>query len=302
MLLHSKKQIEIHSNIYKEVVEDLSFFHLLMITYLKKQCPEWANDTYLEHDLILGDDSDSGISCNLLDEITSGFWKANYFYNFNNFYRIEKTGLPIVGVDMAFMKKVKTFDNHVSKRYSHSNYNPLSMNLNLYKGISAEKNYHRKYPFSTLMLIMSYYDIPLPKSEIGKEIILAIDSAHKGHYASSDYYKGIHTNWLEELGFTSLIDVLNKRNRNYFKGVQGEYGLNEKIFIGDAGYLKSNINLEAIQPHLNWKLSIPEQPFKLLRKWNGDQHEIGEKKLPDSKKLISLAYTGKDYVCYTYQE
>ncbi|KLT15909.1 hypothetical protein AA980_22205 [Neobacillus vireti] len=271
-----------------------------MNEYYKKQCPDWANDTQLEHDLILGDDSDSLLSCNLLTDMTLGLWDINYFYDFENFYINKKTESPTIGVDMAFTRSTRCFDNHVSRQFSHSKFNPYCMNMNLYKGISCE-NYYKKYPFSTLMLIMSYYDIPLPKSDIGKELLLACDSAFKGHYASKDFFKKIHTDWLEVLGFGSLVDVLDKRTPNFFYELQKDYGLNEKIRLDENGYLESNINLEAIQSHLDWKLELPDQQFKLYAKRVRDGHKLGAKSIPDMSELISLAFTGKDYVSYTYK-
>lgn len=277
-------------------------FTITMQEYLKQQCPTWADKTYLEFDLMVGDDSDSLISCNLLEEMTSGKWNTNYFYNFESFYRVKNTENHVIGVDMAFTKNVMCFDNHVSRQYSNSKFNPYCMNLNLYKGINANDNYYKKYPFSTLMMIMSYYDIPLPAGEIGKEIILAIDSAFKGHYTPNEYFKKIHTDWLEALGFSSLIDTLKKRDKKYFNAIQEQYGLNEKIFIDDEGYLQTDILLKAIQPHIEWKIELPEQQFKLKKACIREAHKLGAKEIPDRKKLNSLAFTGKDYVSYTYSK
>ena len=46
-----------------------------------------------KHDLMIGDDSDSSLSCDLLAHITNGKWKPNYFYNFESFYQINKYDL-----------------------------------------------------------------------------------------------------------------------------------------------------------------------------------------------------------------
>lgn len=271
-----------------------------MKEYYKKQCPKWADDTMLEHDLILGDDSDSLLSCNLLTDMTNGLWDINYFYDFKNSYRIKKSDLPSIGVDMAFTKNVRCFDNHVSRQTISSNFNKFCMNMNLYNYISRD-NYYKKYPFSTLMMIMSYYDIPLPKSDIGKEIILAVDSAFKGHYANNEHFKKIHTDWLEALGFESLVDTLNKRNPSFFYGLQQDYGLNEKIFINEYDILESEIDLNGIQPYLDWKLELPQQKFKLVKEFVREGHKLGEKRIPQRSDLISLAFTGKDYVSYTHK-
>ncbi|WP_066173377.1 hypothetical protein [Bacillus marinisedimentorum] len=271
-----------------------------MNKYYKDQCPTWAENTQLEHDLILGDDSDSLLTSNLLTDMTNGKWDINYFYDFQDFYRHKKTELPLIGVDMAFSKNVRCFDNHVSKKFSHSQYNKYCMNMNLYKNISTE-NYYKKYPFSTLMMVMSYYNIPLPDSQIGKEIILAIDSAFKGHYTYKEHFKKIHTDWLTSLGFDSLVDTLNNRNPNYFYELQKHFGLNEKIYIDAEGHLQTGIDLEGIQNHLDWKLELPLQQFKLIKECVREGHRIGQKYIPDKSELVSLAFTSKNYVSYTHR-
>ena len=271
-----------------------------MNEFMKKQCPDWANETNLEFDLMIGNDSDSALSCNLLEDITNGNWKVNYFYDFENFYRHDKTNLPVVGVDMAFSKNVRCFDNHVTKQYPYSPYNKVMINPNMFYDISADKNYYKKYPFSTLILVMAYYDIPLPKSDIGKDIILAVDSSFKGHYTSKKHFKDIHTEWLERMGFIGLIDRLNMNPIDYYYNIQKQFGLNEPINITDKGLLSSRIDFEGLQPYLNWKIGLPEKKFKLIKECQREGHYLGKKQIPDREKLISLAYTAKDYVSYTH--
>ncbi|MFT8321688.1 MAG: hypothetical protein ABF649_12340 [Bacillus sp. (in: firmicutes)] len=274
-----------------------------MNEYYRNLCPEWAKEIQLQHDLVLGDDADSLLSCNLLEEITNGLWKVNYFYDFEDIYRANKTSERIIGVDMAFTKQgARCFDNHVSRAYPNDTYNKNCMNLNFYKDyISATKNYYKKYPFSTLMLIMAYYDIPLPKSDAGKAIILAIDSSHKGHYTNNSYFKQIHTDWLELLGFGSLVDILNKRDMAFFKKVQEYFGLSEKVYLNEDGLLKTDIKLELIQPYLDWDLGLSDKKFKLIKQFEREGHSVGEKRLPNKEDIISLAFTGKEYISYTHR-
>ncbi|MFJ8263314.1 hypothetical protein ACIQ4I_15395 [Rummeliibacillus sp. NPDC094406] len=270
-----------------------------MKQYYKDKAPKWTNEINEKRDLIFGTDSDNSISCNLLEDITSGKWKPNYYFDFENLYGIENTGNKSIGVDMAFRKNFPCFDNHLSQQYNNSEYNPNCFNLNLYKGITADKSYHKKFPFSTLMLIMAYYDIPLPKTQLGKEIILAVDSSFKGHYASNSFFKNIHTEWLELMGFSELYDILEQRSKSYFSGLQEEFLLNEKIHINENGYLETNIDVKAIQPYLDWKLYIPDQQFELYKECKlGYINDIKKERLPDN--VISLAYTSKDRASFTY--
>ena len=261
---------------------------------IRELFPNWINETDIKYDLILGDDVDSAVSSSLLETIT-GKWNINYFYDFKNFYRHEKTGNKTIGVDMAFLKS-RCFDNHISKRTKNDEHNPLCANLNLIHNISCE-NYTSKYSMSTLMLIMSLYDIPLPSSQEGKEILLAIDTSFKGFY--SDYFRPVHTNWLEELGFTELIDILNKRSMKYFYGLIEQYGLYEKISIDENGCMRSNIKFDAIQPFFDWEIGLPHQQFKLIKKCQRANHETYIQ-LPQKERIISLAYTRWNFVSYTY--
>ena len=125
---------------------------------IRELFPNWINETDKKYDLILGDDVDSVVSSSLLETITNSNWKVNYFYDFKNFYRHEKTENKTIGVDMAFLKS-RCFDNHISKRTKNDIHNELCANLNIVHNISCE-NYTSKYSMSTLMLIMSLYDIP----------------------------------------------------------------------------------------------------------------------------------------------
>ncbi|MGM7635495.1 hypothetical protein [Bacillus sp. Hm123] len=265
---------------------------------LKEKFPKWYTEIELNNDLVLGDDSDSLLSCNLLKEITSDNWDVNYFYDFKDFYRHKESSNHLVGVDMAFVKNVKCFDNHVTRLYPYSKNNPHMINPNLTKTIAATKDYYKKYPFSTLMLIMALYDIPLPKSDKGKDIILAVDSSFKGHYNSNKFFKDIHTGWLEEMGYTALIDRLDENNPKHFYDIQKEFNLNGKISVDDQGKLQSIIKIDDLQKYIDFKLELPDKQFNHYKELNRSGQYI-DKRLPDRSELVSLAYTGKNYASFT---
>ncbi|MTT32705.1 hypothetical protein GMB86_11875 [Terrilactibacillus sp. BCM23-1] len=261
----------------------------------KDKCPSWAQDTMLEHCLILGDDSDSLLSCNLLEYITGGMWRINWFYDFETIYCHKKTGLPSIGVDMAFIKNIKTFDNHVSRMNKRSDYNKQCLNPNLLAGVTLS-NYTQKYAMSTLLLIMSYYDVPLPKSQLGKELLLCIDVAFKGHYY--DMFKNIHHEWLDRLGYAELIDVLNERNPQYFYNLITSYHLNDKVYIQD-GQLHTDIDLNAISRHIGFPVWLPNDTFNKVQRFKRCGQSSCDD-LPPREDIISLAYTSKKYISYTY--
>ncbi|MED0717437.1 hypothetical protein [Aeribacillus composti] len=262
---------------------------------LREQFPKWIDEINKQYDLILGDDVDSAVSSSLLETITNGNWDVNYFYDFKNFYRHTETGNKTIGVDMSFLKS-RCFDNHISKQTKNDEHNKLCANLNLIHNILCE-NYTSKYSMSTLLLIMSLYDVPLPKSREGKEILLAIDTSFKGFY--SDYFKPIHMNWLEELGYTELINILKQRDKNYFYGLIEKYKLHEKISIDENGCLQSDIKFDAIQPFFDWEIGLPAKQFKIIKECERANHETW-RSMPERERIISLAYTKRNFVSYTY--
>lgn len=79
-----------------------------------------------------------------------------------------------------------TFDNNVN-RVNLSDYtNPNAINSNILSDITNE-NYYDKYLDSIALLIWSIYNIPLPETELGKMILLAIDTTFKGFYGKDQY-------------------------------------------------------------------------------------------------------------------
>lgn len=276
-----------------------------MDKYFTEKAPKWVQETNKKYDLVLGDDIDSLASCCLLKEITGNDWEINHFYDFKSFYTAaDKISRQMIGVDMSFVKDgIRCFDNHVNRIVSGVPFSNSAMfNVNLmYEKDSyfiARDNYKRKYSLSTLLEIWSYYDFPLPKTTLGKEVLLAIDTSFKGHYV--DYFHDIHTMWLgEALQFPELIDILKQHDKEYFYGLIKQFGLNEKIAITDDGTLKTNIDLDNVSKLLGIDISLPIQKFKLIKQFERCGHKIGEKRLPDRKDIVSLAYTSSNYVSYT---
>ncbi|WP_154663036.1 hypothetical protein [Bacillus massiliigorillae] len=195
---------------------------------------------------------------------------------------------------MAFTKNIRTFDNHLT-----DNKNKLAMNYNNIKHI-FKSEYYKKYPFSTLLTIMSVYDIPLPDSKEGKILLLSIDTAFKGHYASKKIYTDIHNNWLETLGYSELIDILEEKESSYFYNIINHFKLNSSIWICENGQLDTEIKINSLNNYFDYNIELPQQEFKLVKELERDGHLIGEKDLPMRDRLISLAYTSKNYVSYTY--
>lgn len=278
-----------------------------MDKYFRDKCPSWVNETDRESDLILGDDIDSLASCRLLKKITGGKWKVNYFYDFAKLYKDTPSKLPAIGVDMAFcINGMKCFDNHVTRQFvEFPNDNTQMMNLNLFFGtedlnrqIAVNNRYYWKYGLSTLLMIMSYYQIPLPKTQLGKELLLTIDTSFKGHYR--DAFSEVHTFWLDDvLQFPELVDVLDQHDPDYFYGLMKKFRLNEKIFVGADSNLITEIDLDSVSKLLNFDVSLPIQEFKLKKEFDRCGHRIGTRSMPRKEEILTMAFTSTNYVSYT---
>lgn len=222
---------------------------------IKDKFPEWC-DSEEQFDLCLTNDIDSLLSCAILNKLKG--YRTNFFYNFTELYRVKKTGKPIIGVDMA-LSKGKCWDNHVTMLFRNDIYNKQSGNINNLLGV-CQNNYHEKYAMSTLLTIMSYYDVPLPKDEEGKMILLAIDSSFLGHYSSR--FKPTHTKYLQMLEYEELLDCLEQHDKQDFIDITNKYNLKRPIEVENKK-LVTDINLPELEGFFNVDLSLPESDFNL---------------------------------------
>lgn len=261
---------------------------------IKDKFPKWVNDNeWGKYVTCMSDDIDSLIGVKLLEQVKG--YEANYFFDFENVYiaNTENNKIPI-GVDIAFMKG-KTWDNHVTMRSSRDSINKNSANLNAILKINRD-NYTEKYAGSTSLQIWSHYGLPLPKTEEGKMLLLAVDSAYLGHYEPK--FHDVHNRYLERLEMTELIDVLNRHKQREFGKMKVHFDLNSKISVNDHGNLETSLDLKEIGLLLNLDLSLPDKSFSLYREYQTGFYNKG-KKLPEN--IISFALTSKDRGKYTYR-
>ncbi|GAA4704208.1 hypothetical protein [Brevibacillus fulvus] len=262
---------------------------------LKQKYPAWCSDNdFGKFDTVLGDDADSLISCSLLKHIKG--YTIKWFYDFSNMFGLDLTSKKEpIGVDMALVHH-KTWDNHVTMLHANDYFNPQSANINNIKK-NHRGHYGNKYAGSTLLQIWSYYDIPLPQSERGKQILLAVDIAFKGHYNSR--FNPIHNSYLKELGFEELIDVLNRHSIKEMYQIVDEYNLYGKIKIDDNGILTTDINLAKLQGFFDFQIALPNEPFQLVRRYKRKGEDIDGRKSFDMNKMFSFALTFQNHVSYT---
>ena len=268
------------------------------IDYLEN-IPQWFEEQ-TKLDLVLSNDIDSLLSCALLKSVKG--WDVRYFYDFENCYaskKLKNSTNERCWVDVAVLNGEKAFDNHVSMVTIWDDYNRQMINPNIMSHITNEY-YTDKYAGSTALLIWSIYDLPLPKTEEGKMLLLCIDSAFKGHY----YEKFAEANQFylcDMLGFGELYDVMERHEIGEFYDMIEKYKLNDTIIMKD-GRVYSELNLNVIGELLGVKLELPDDSFLLWK-----EYEIREEKIYDyihtandiSRNIFSLAFTYKNNVRYS---
>ncbi|WP_409174836.1 hypothetical protein [Brevibacillus fortis] len=241
----------------------------------------------------MSDDLDSLLGAKLL-ELVKGY-VVNYFYNFRKLYVADKGNKKkAIGVDIALMEG-KTWDNHITlMQPSRDSINEQSANLNSIFQIDSE-NYTAKYAGSTCLQIWSYYDIPLPPTDVGKMILLAIDSTYLGHYIPR--FQHTQNEYLEMMSMTELIDLLNKYDKRDFEKIKKQFCTNHKIFVRNNGFLRTSIKLDEIGDILNLDLSLPDKSFVLFRNFKDDQFTLSSEL---KGQVFSLALTNANGGKYTY--
>lgn len=257
---------------------------------LKEMYPEWCK-TYQNKNLVLSNDLDSLLSCTLLN-IAQGY-EINHYYTFRGLYTLDTLDeKQAIGVDMA-IKNGMTWDNHVVKVHESDYVNPQSANINAILGIN-QSNYFDKFCGSTALQIYSYYGIPLPSTDEGKLLLLSIDSSHLGHYDKR--YKETHNKYFEMLGFTELIDLLDRTNEFHFENVK----VNDRLRFKDNIVSINQKEKNQIEELLEIKLLIPEGQFELIQEFDRQADQINRINNPIyHKDIFSYALTGRNYISYS---
>lgn len=220
---------------------------------LKNNLPTWYKDEESYYDLVLSDDMDSLVACSILREYMP-LWSYGYYYDFDHLYKLRHeldifdVNLKKVWVDVARLDNEMGFDNHL---LLNRNYNAINPN-NIAPFGDFGRLYGAKYAGSTTLTVWSVYDVPLPKTEEGKMLLLAIDSSFLGYYTTRFkdaccYYIGYI------LGFEELLDVLGRHTKKEFERLQEKYKLKHKFEIVD-GHIKTFSNLDKISELLGVKV------------------------------------------------
>lgn len=283
------------------VLSEWTFYKsmILMRKDVREKMPSWVNETDgNNYQLCMSDDIDSLLSCKILENVKG--YEINYFYSFDKFFVGDSDNRKqAIGVDISLMNG-KCWDNHISMLSRRDSVNKQSANLNVLYKISRD-NYTEKYAGSTLLQIWSYYNIPLPETDEGKMLLLAIDSAYKGHYIEK--FRETQNAWLRILEFEELIELQERYTKKDFERISKKYKLNEKIIVNKDGYLETDLLLNEISEVLGYKLILPEIKFTLMKQFKNDRIDMMGKYIPNKSKLkgkvFSLALTGINNISYS---
>lgn len=270
-----------------------------------KLLPNW----YLsksESDTVLSNDLDSLLSCNILKRVNN--WKIRYFWDFSTLY-IDKEIInkpdkskSRVWADGSVMIPEKSFDNHLSESAEIERKNPQVINPNQLLGVKNE-NYHEKYSGSTALMIWSLYNLPLPASERGKMILLAIDSCYLGFY--NNYFRERHEFYLSEVfGMPELLEVERRHTKEDFERLVRELKLKSHIDYVN-GKLTTALKLKEISKELNIEIALPCLDFQKIGTFQIVRTSLNEKIkefIERQKNVFSLVFTKKDKLLVSYIE
>lgn len=253
---------------------------------LKEKFPNWYEDLN-QYELCLTDDIDSLLSCVFLQKM---FWCGiKVFYSFDTLYKkseLMNEKLSLVGVDLD-LSNGRCFGNHVT--YIK---NPLAINLN---NVNLDKRYFKKYPCSTILLILSIYDFDISVfSEEQLMVLLSIDSSYQGYY--NELFRGVQVDWYDKLGFKErFIEILDKHTPEDFKEIKNKYCLYEKITVIDKK-LYTKIKLKELSSLFEIDISLPKFNFELCRKYENKAMVLDKAKFIDKDNIFSSAITRKNFV------
>lgn len=269
---------------------------------IKDLMPKWSL-TKQDRNLTLTNDFDSLTLSNLLKDLFG--YEVNHFYSFKKFATLDRSDKRLsIGCDLA-INKGYTFCNHLVMPTSNGFKNPDSVNLNNALNISNDQ-YYKKFNLSSLVTAWSLYDIPLPKTEEGKMILLAIDSAYMGW--RNPKYQYIMAEWLERLEMTELIDLLKKYSQADFSKFQISNQLHTGIGLNKNGELafrpKDNpyamfgdgLELDWMGKHLGFPIELPKGQFTVTHLLEIENTTPANLTKPLLDKTFSMAITFKDQV------
>lgn len=261
----------------------------------KDKFPQWVFEE-ADYTVCMSDDIDSLVGATIIKQVKG--WEVEHFYDFNNLYSTNKKDKrKAVGVDIALVNGM-TYDNHVTILSNTSKPNIMSANPNIIERV-PRGNYTDKYAMSTALLLYALYDIPLPSTEDGMLMLMAIDSSYLGYYDYKGNFRETQCNWLEKLGMEEMIRLQERHTLIDFVEVKRRFNSSEKIFLNDSGSLETKMNLEGISNLLELDIHLPTKEFELRKAFKRTSFELKRDSKYDNGMVeiqqnpFSYALTGK---------
>lgn len=261
------------------------------------------------YEACIGDDVDSYTSAMYLKHVagieTTGFFDFSDLYMTGEHMPFKR----MIGCDMSLLQDgFRCWDNHIALVNEDDSFNSQCANINLHHKINAssKSTYHKKFAGSTALQMFAYYDGDKPKTEEGALIWISLDTGYKGHYNAK--FKPTHNAYLEELGLTWMIDVLNKYTITELNRFLNVNGLNSKVKLNKEGRLINvgkwmkngddwtqgkSLDVEFMEKHLGFSFELPKEKFTLRKQFyreSADLNTFDINKL-DKNNVFSLAFT-----------
>lgn len=263
--------------------------------YIRNNFNDWYKD--IKNDTIIGlsDDMDSLLGTYILQERFGT--KVQMFYSFSKLFfdndldlrTVKDKGSVSVDIDMS---QGRCFGNHVTYV---QNENVISLNKDIPIGTTK---YYSKFAGSTAVTMMSLYDISIDDmTDEQLELLICIDGAYKQYFFNSAIFTKYYRDILE---YPRFIDIVSKRDEQYFKDIIAKYNLSDKIYVQANGYLDTSIKLDEVSKILGIDLQLPTINFNEFTKFQTLAKPIGYfNKHIKKENIFSSAVTSKDFCVAT---
>lgn len=220
----------------------------------------------------------------------------DFFFDFKTVYKREDldtstmTKKNIIGVDIDLVS-YKCFGNHPTYLQNED-----AINLN--KGIPYGcQGYYSKFAGSSLLTIMSLFDIPLWLfTEKELEVLLCVDVGFKQYFYNDKTRELFKYYYDEVLQYPEFIEVVKDKDKDYFYNIIKEYKLYEKIRLNEEGYLETEIELDRLSELFGIDLSLPKHRFITEFEMQSIGKPLHIFNRVNKDKIFSSAVTNCNYV------
>ncbi len=284
----------------------------------------WINKE--NHQFIISADYDGLICASLLNHFKK--WKLVGYYNLESIWLSDEAlnnKNNLIWVDLNVVpKQGRSIGGHITSIQDEIIPGfDTSLNPNMIAKINS-LNFSKKFPLSTILLLLWIYNISIPKTLLAKMLVLHSDSSwlKAQHYKENMLWwigmlKGYRWKWflknidsktyenrvkdllypkINEIYATSGFSKLSSKHLN-IQSIELKFDPNK-----DENIIYNLFNLFATE--LKW---TPPKPPKISNKINGEKHKIslndvsiiGLEKFIKKNKIFSYAITSPEIFTYT---